>query len=51
MIHSTRRFVLSLALCYFILGVGGGGGGKGGGWGGAAASDCGTPWTFLLPFF
>ena len=69
MIYSTRRFVLCLALCYFVLvffspfniaitslgeerdslvlsvsssslclGR-------------AAVCDCGTPWTFLLPFF
>ena len=27
------------------------GSGEGGGGGGAAVCDCGTPWTFLLPFF
>ena len=91
MVYSTRRFVLCLILCYFVLvffspfsiaitslgeerasiggfrtfvrlaivwfclfplplGAGGGGGGAGGR-GGAAVCDCGTPWTFLLPFF
>ena len=79
-LYSTRRFVLSLALCYFVLvffspfriafislgeeranlsafvcsicasfvlSV------SSSSWslGGAAACDCGTPWTFRLPFF
>ena len=45
-------FVRLFDLCLFgfigfpFLLVSGGGGG-----GGAAVCDCGTPWTFLLPFF
>ena len=91
MVHSTRRFVVCLSVCRFVLvffglfgvavaslvgrrgggeweGVGGGSGRRlvclfglylfrfvgflfllGGG-GGGAVCDCGTPWTFLLPF-
>ena len=81
MVYSTRRFVLCVALCYFvlvffspfsiaitligedrasfgafriysicaclILSV------SSSSWrlGRAAVCDCGTPWTFLLPFF
>ena len=41
------RFVL-VWICRSPLPLVGGGGG--GGWGGAVC-DCGTPWTFLLPFF
>ena len=82
MVYSTRRFVVSLALCYFVLvffspfsiaitPLGEERANLSAFWyvcsicvclvlsvsssssylGWAAACDCGTPWTFLLPFY
>ena len=80
MVYSTRRFVVSLSVCHFVLvfsvllvlrlprlgmrelisvlfvrlfGLclfGFVGFLSAWGLGGAAVCDCGTPWTFLLPF-
>ena len=79
MVYSTRRFVVCLSVCHFVLvffgsfGVAVASLGEEGavlfvrllvcaclglsvsssswGLGRAAVCDCGTPWTFLLPFF